>query len=920
MSILKKTQETLGKSYEDLGFLLGCLKNVLLRNGETDLSQGIPWLNDISNLKAESLTARNIHLISVCFHLLNIAEENGVVQIRRRLEEKSLTRINGLWARNFQILKDNGISQEQIVQTLAETRIEPVLTAHPTEAKQPTILEHHRELYLLLVKRENSMYTHQEQREIQREIELILERLWYSGEVHIRKPEVKSELDNVLHYLMNVFPDIILNLDRRLALAWEYLGFDLDLIGKVENHPRISFGNWVGGDRDGHPFVTADVTRDTLQTLRLNALVVVRRWLKQLKKNLSFFCYLEQTDPKLQARFRKMVEELTQAGETVEAEDESQAFRMFANLMIQKLPLDVRRDHAVQLEETSASYPDADLLVEDLKLLQEALVAFGSSTIAFNDVNDSIRIVRTFGFHLAHLDVRQNSRFHELAVAQLMNAASLDGDAFLSWDESQRLIFLNRELSSPRPFTLPKTDAGAEAKAVLDCYRVVAAFTDQYGYDAIGALVVSMTRSLSDLLTVYLLAREAGLILQEPEGMVCPLPVVPLFETIEDLEISPVILESFLDHPFTVRSLEFRKKLYQQKQPVQQVMIGYSDSNKDGGIMASQWYLYKAGSELTAVGEKKNVRIRFFHGRGGTISRGAGPTQWFVKTLPYSSIRGDMRLTVQGETIQQKYANKVNATYNMELLTACTVGSTALHQFIQKKPEVIEASLEFLADESRKKYMALVNHSHFITFFSQATPIDIIEQSKMGSRPSRRTGKRSLEDLRAIPWVFSWGQARYNLTGWYGVGSALASLKNNFPELFGEMKQKIGKDSLIRYVLSNVDTSLAATDEDVMRLYASLVEDETIRREMLDDILEEFARTREMVTLAFEIPFEKRREEHYYSNQLRAEALYPLHTKQVHLLKKWRHAIEKNSEETENLFFQLRLTVNAIAGALRATG
>lgn len=920
MSDLKKTQEIMGRAYNDLEFLLTCLKNVLLRCEKPDLAKSIPWINDISSLGMEQMTDDHVHLFSVCFHLLNIAEENGVVQIRRQMEEVSPTRINGLWSNNLQKLKDAGLTVDQIAQVISETRIEPVLTAHPTEAKQPTVLQHHRELYLLLVKRENSMYTRQEQNEIQRQMELILERLWRSGEVHIRKPDVASEFANTLHYLMNVFPEVILNLDRRLVQAWEGMGFDSNLIRETDSLPNLSFGSWIGGDRDGHPLVTADVTRDTLKALRLNALVVVRRELRKLQNNLSFFCYLNQTTTGLQKRYRQLKKELLQAGIEPDTEDESQVFRMYLGLLILKLPLNVKRDHATRLQVTEASYRTAERLIDDLKILQEALIAFGSSAIAYNDVHSAIRVLRCFGFHLACLDIRQNSQFHELALSQLMKAARLDGDAYLTWNEEQKLEFLNRELESPRPFTLPSVKAGSEAEAVLDCYRVVAGFIEENGTDAVGSLIVSMTRNLSDLLTVFLLAREAGLTRHTEKGQICPLQVVPLFETIEDLEISPEILGRFLDHPFTRRSLDYRMQLNGRTEKVQQVMIGYSDSNKDGGIMASQWHLFKAESELTATGLKKNVRIRFFHGRGGTISRGAGPTQWFVKTLPHSSIDGDMRLTEQGETIQQKYANRINATYNLELLTACTVGTTALHRHVAPTGKDSESYLDTLAAKSREKYMSLVSRTDFIAFFSQATPIDAIEQCKIGSRPARRTGKRSLEDLRAIPWVFSWGQSRFNLTGWYGTGTALKDLEDNFPQQSEKLLGGVSKDTLIRYILSNVETSLQATNEKVIKRYASLVEDDMTRDLILSDVLEELALTRNMVSRTFKVPFEERRKAHLHSNRLRDLALYPLHSRQIQLLKSWRETDSENVETAEALLFQLRLTINAIAGALRATG
>ncbi|NQU64437.1 MAG: phosphoenolpyruvate carboxylase [SAR324 cluster bacterium] len=755
MRLLSLTQQKAGKTYQDLEYVLICLQEILLESGEASLAHDIPWLSSDVSTDPSAFSAKQIHLYSIVFHLLNMVEENQAVQNRRKMEdEESFSGINGLWARNLQILKNHHISAAQIAKILKETRIEPVLTAHPTEARQPTILAHHRELYLLLVKRENQMYNHLEQHEIRREIKLVLQRIWHSGEVHTQKPSVGSELDSILHYLVNVFPEVIQILDRRLDLAWRYVGFGPELIRLAENLPDISFGNWVGGDRDGHPFVTAEVTEDTLNTLRLNALVVILRQLKELRKNLSFYCFADQTTPDFVDRYQELLNELKQSGETLHSFDESQVFRNFVQLIIAKLPVDMYRDHVIQLENHPHSYQNPSQLMNDLKLLRTSLHHFGAKAIAYADVNTAMRIVRAFGFHLAHLDIRQNSQFHEKALSQLLDSASLDGTGFLNWNEAQRLDFINRELTSSRPFTHPKVKAGMEADAVLDCYRVVDRYLDRSGVDGMGALIVSMTRNLSDLLIVYLLAREAGLTRSTEEGLVCPLPVVPLFETIEDLEMSPEILEAFLTHPFTRRSLEYQMRHRQKERPIQQVMIGYSDSNKDGGIIASQWHLYKAESELMEVGRKVGVSNRYFHGRGGTISRGAGPTQWFIKSLPHSSIKGDMRLTVQGETIQQQYANKINATYNLELLSACTVGSTALHTYTPKTGDSSEAVMAFLAEESQQKYMALINHADFIQFFSESTPIDAIESCKMGSRPARRTGKRTLADLRAIPWVF----------------------------------------------------------------------------------------------------------------------------------------------------------------------
>ncbi len=542
-------------------------------------------------------------------------------------------------------------------------------------------------------------------------------------------------------------------------------------------------------------------------------------------------------------------------------------------------------------------------------------------SIAHADLNHMIRLADTFGFHLAHLDVRQNSHFHELAIAQLLNAASLDGEWYLQASEEERLDFINKELQSNRPFTHPGMDLEENAQAVTSCYNVLAGHIRKYGQEGLGSLIVSMTRSLSDLLAVYLLARESGLTRQTEEGLVCVLPVVPLLETIEDLAQGPEILKSFLKHPFTVRSLKYLKKTRGKKNLVQQVMVGYSDSNKDGGILASQWGLYEAQSRLAKVGEEMGVKIRFFHGKGGSISRGAGPTHWFIKALPPNSVNGDIRLTEQGETIAQKYANKINASYNLELLLAGTASATFLNQIHKNEAYAFADLMSKLSVESKKYYTSLIQHKNFLQFFSEATPIDAIESSKIGSRPSRRTGRRSLEDLRAIPWVFSWSQSRFNMTSWYGIGSTFQNLMKTDTDEFSRFKEGAVYDPFIRYVLTNVDTSLAATDEDIMQSYASLVVDDKVRQTIMKLMLDELKKTREVFNILLEKPISERRKQHWYSNVIRATAMYDLHMKQVDLLKKWRfQKKEGDMKNADKTLTSLLLTINAIASALRNTG
>jgi len=919
MSTLALVQNKLTKVYNDLEFLLICLKEVMIESGETELAKDIPWISDANNFENKAFTEKHLHLFSTCFQLLNIVEVNGAVQNRRKTEnEKSLSEINGLWSYNLKLLKEKGISPEEIVAQLAKIHVEPVLTAHPTEAKRTVMLEHLRNLYLLVVKRENQMYSKMEQIQIRKNIKIILHRIWRTSDIYTEKPDVSSELDNITHYLTQVFPEVIKLHDRRLIQAWEDAGFDQQLIRKANSFPKITFGNWVGGDRDGHPLVTAEVTRKTLLKLREKAFEVIKKELLGLQKNLSFNVTISQLSPEFQKKYAHLYHEIKERRDGFKMQYKGEAFKQFLEFLLAKIPVSTLRGI---FEEDEASYRLPAELIADLYLLKKGLIDFGASEIAYTDMNDAIRVATTFGFHLAKLDIRQNSHFKELALSQLMNAAQLDGDAFLSWGVNERVSFINDELNSSRPFTLPGTELENEAKATIDAYRVIYEHINKYNTEAIGSIIVSMTRNVSDLLVVYLLEREAGLLIKTKDGLASQLPVVPLFETIEDLVNSPQILDAFLSHPVTKNSLKWQQKRDALPNMLQQVMIGYSDSNKDGGIFASQWYLHEAQTKLVEIGKKHNVKIRFFHGKGGSISRGAGPTHWFLKALPAGSINGDIRLTEQGETIERKYANNYNAVYNIELLTAGTLAATMLNKNNNQKDHELSEELNYLANRSMEVYKDLTQQPGFIQFYEKATPIDALEQSKIGSRPSRRTGTRSLSDLRAIPWVFSWSQCRFNITSWYGIGTTLEEMYEKEPEKFERFRKFVETDSFIRYVLTNVDSSIASSDENIFRKYANLASEVPESAMFISKMTEELTKTRRMIDVLLNIPLVERRENHYYSTLLRSEAMEPLHQHQALLLDKWRKFnSEGKTTEADHLLIELLRCINAIAGAIGFTG
>lgn len=903
------------KVAHDYRFLLDCFIEMLEGIGDQELAGR---LRDGSGLPASAgvLHERTMQAWSISFQLLNMAEENSAAQHRRNLEAaEGVQSLPGLWGDAFRRLAELGVTQEEIAAELPLVEVEPALTAHPTEAKRRSVLEQHRELYLLLVKRENRMWTPGEQEGIRSEIKVILERLWRTGEILFEKPEVSAERRNVLHYLHTTFPDVLPMLDKRLEYAWASAGFERNLMADPRKLPRLAFGSWVGGDRDGHPLVTAETTRQTLAEMRGHALRLVRHHLDRLASKLSLSERLQSPGDRMKARMAMMAGELGGKGEKAVARNPQEPWRQFVNLMVASLPVDP--EAAVP----HAHYRRPAQLIEDLDLLRESLEGIGAANVAQMAVAPVYRIVQTFGFHLGRLDIRQNSRFHDLALSQLMTAAGLDGAAFLEWDEAGRLEFLDRELLSPRPFTHPDMHAGPEAEAVLSCYRVLYDHAGNFGTEGIGSLIVSMTRSVSDLLVVYLLAREVGLMSPFSDGDACILPVVPLFETIGDLKHSHGIIESFLAHPVTRRSIAFQQAAAGRTRPTQQVMVGYSDSNKDGGIVSSLWNLYRAEERMIMAGKSQGVDILFFHGRGGSISRGAGPTHRFIEAQPHGGLDAGLRVTEQGETIAQKYANRISAAYNLELFLAGVTEARLTHRHAGRRPHPLEETMDFLSEKSNEAYRRLIETPGMLEFFRQATPIDIIESSRIGSRPSRRTGKASLEDLRAIPWVFSWNQSRFSLTGWYGAGSALEELRAADRNAFESLRKTGFGWPPVNYIVNNIARSLLTVDLWIIQQYSSLVADADLRETIMGQVNAEYLKCRRLLEMLYGGRLEEVHSIVHRFIKARQQGLEMLHGVQIDLLKQWRGFRDAgNQEAADAILPQLLLSVNAISSGLRTTG
>jgi phosphoenolpyruvate carboxylase len=903
--------EGFGLIDERLSYLLGCLEDALASAGETELLPFMPWSGKApkpGTLPPEGLPK----LYSIGFQLLNMIEERVAAEIRREREKAiGAESIRGLWPQALRDLQAIGLGPEEILAVLSDVHVEPVLTAHPTEAKRESVRARQRALYEELVRNEYPKYTDREKRRIRERVVTTLETLWLTAEIHLVRPDISSELRNAVHYLRDLFPTAINRLDLHFTEAWRDAGLPLNLLRSAGNIPRLTFGSWIGGDRDGHPLVTPTVTEYSLGELRTAALQLLEKELRNLASQLTVSRQLTEVPEELQERIDELTFVISNEKDVKDILDRQseEPWRQLANLMATLIGEQIGGKEG---------YENPAQLTADLDLISRTLSTSGCRLLEEQAIRPLRHKIEMFGFHLATLDVRQNSEFHDQAIAEILTAAGVeDGGDFPKWPEEKRLEFLNAELQSSRPFLHDGARIGEYADNVLDTYRVLVRHWNRSGTAGLGSLIVSMTRQLSDLLAVYLLAREAGLMSHSADGMACPLPVVPLFETMDDLHNSPGILGAFLDHPLTARSIASLPK------PEQQVMLGYSDSNKDCGILAAQVALQRAQSALTKTGLEKGVALCFFHGRGGTISRGAGPTHWFMAALPHGAMSGAFRMTEQGETIAQKYSNLANATYNLELLLAGAAINTARHRHLPETPDPAERFLDTLSAASQKAYQGLLRSEGFIGFYRQATPIDALENSRIGSRPARRTGKKShsISDLRAIPWVFSWTQARYYLPGWYGVGTALSELKENSPKDFAELKQALGKSTFLAYVLTNVETNLASANLELMQAYGELVEDPAIRAEFTKRITDEFKLTGQLLTELFDGSMADRRPRMAKTLEIREAPLKVLHHQQIALLKEWRGHIDKeNQTAADALLPKLLLSINAIASGLRTTG
>lgn len=840
--------------------------------------------------------------------LANTAEDIHTERRRRFHRDHGSGSQEGSLDAEFDKMLAGGVRSDAIVSTLEEIRVSPVITAHPTEVRRQTILTDVEVVGQLLDRRARALSSPSELDEIDAELRLAVVTLWQTAEIRISKLRVQDEINEALRYYRSSIFRTVPALQRDLAaLSEERLRHTLT------NVTPIAMGSWIGGDRDGNPFVTAPVLRLAVESQAAEAYGHHLRSIAQLSRDLSMSARLVTPTPALceladrsgdDSPFRSD-EPYRRALRLVHARTWAMAARV-----LDEVP-------GPPPHRPLEPYHSVDELLGDLDIVIDSLRSHGAGALADDRVETIQRAIQIFGTHLCGLDMRQNSAVHEQVVAELLHVGGV-ADDYLALDEAARVALLGAELASPRPLFARHAGYSELTTGELAVLTEAASAHDRFGPDTIPHYVISMAQSVSDVLEVAVLLKEVGLVRIDVDAgtIAAALDIVPLFETIGDLRAADATLIELLRHPRYAEIVASRSGW-------QEVMIGYSDSNKDGGYLASQWELYRAQRALVAAAERCGVRIRLFHGRGGTVGRGGGPAYQAILAQPPGSVHGQLRITEQGEMVAAKYAQPASARRNLETLLTATVEASCLDaEHLDADGPRFTAAMEELDQIALAAYRGLIDGTaydrpgEFVDFFRQITPIAEIATLNVGSRPASRKKSDRIEDLRAIPWVFGWSQCRLNIPGWFGAGSAFDAFASDDDrrQLLVEMQTRW---PFFRAMLNNMGMVLAKTDLEIGRRYADeLVDDAGLRNAVFERIEHEHG-----LALAWHAELtgsdDPLADNPALARSIRNRFPYldPLHVMQVDLLRRYR-----SGDQDELVRRGIQLTLNTIATGLRNSG
>ncbi|WP_441998739.1 phosphoenolpyruvate carboxylase [Microvirga sp. 2TAF3] len=854
-------------------------------------------LNSLSHGRTNQI----IRAYSYFSHLANIAEDQHHVRRSRAHAMAASAPREGTIARALKLAREAGVTQSDLQRFFSSALVCPVLTAHPTEVRRKSTIDREMEVAQILAQRDRQRLTPEEIATSEEALRRAILTLWQTSILRRNRLKVIDEVMNGLSYYDYTF---FQELPRFYASLEDQLAVMDPLWTTLELPSFLRMGSWIGGDRDGNPFVTADALRQAL--------------LLQSRQALGF--YLEEinllgSELSLDGRYVSVSEQLQKLADIspdLSPHRQDEPYRraisgIYARLAATATALghgEVAR-HAVG---EAPAYAGVDELEGDLSTLHRSLMSNGSGTLARGRLRKLRRAVDVFGFHLASLDLRQNSDVHERVVGELFEKAS-PGIGYAGLSEEGRIALLLEELRTPRPLTSPYLDYSQETASELAIVHEAAEAHKRYGRAAVPNYVISKASTPSDILEVALLLKEVGLL--RPRDGEMSVNIIPLFETIGDLRQCSRVMDELFSMPDYMRFLRSRDQ-------AQEVMLGYSDSNKDGGFLTSGWELYKAEIELIEVFKRHGVALRLFHGRGGSVGRGGGPSYQAILAQPGGAVQGAIRITEQGEVIAGKYSNPDLGRRNLEILAAATLEASLLHTGSPAPREEYLKAMEELSDSAYKAYRNLVYETEgFERYFWESTVIGEIAHLNIGSRPASRTNSRRIEDLRAIPWVFGWAQCRLMLPGWYGFGSAVNAWLKAHPDTGLALLQEMYREwPFFEALLSNMDMVLAKSNIAIASRYAKLVEDEglreaifpRLRREWEDSIAKLLAITGQN-TMLDRNPLLAR------SIRNRFPYLDPLNHLQIELLKRHRAG-----DADERVVQGIHLSINGIAAGLRNSG
>jgi phosphoenolpyruvate carboxylase len=874
----------------------------------------------IDGLPPETLS-HVVRAFSTYFLLANIAEEEWAHRTRRRQVHRGERLWYGSFDDTLRGLKAEGVSAGQLQDLLDALHFQPVFTAHPTEAKRRTVLEAQRRLAVLAKRLDDPALADHQRGGIERQLANQIQVLWKTDEVRVNKPQVVDEIKNGLFYfretLFDAVPRIYRNLERAIDTVYGAEGGT-----RAIRMPRVlKFGSWIGGDRDGNPFVTHGVTRLALRMQARQAIRLYHGRIDELSLSLTHSSTLVQPSAEFAERMAELADIEAEAYRHEPLRYAREPYRRLLFLMNYRLGCQLAR-----LEDVVAGRPDPgngsgygseDEFLGDLRLIGRSLASHGDANLAEAELKDLIIQVETFGFFLAQLDIRQESTRHTQAVTELFAMApNLPDYAGLS--EEERLKVLGDMLSHGGTPLLYCDDLSAETRETLAVMRTMVELRREISPRAFGAYVISMTHDASHVLEVMFLASFAGLAGRRPDGSWhSDVVVSPLFETIDDLTRIGPVLESLLEVPAY-------RALLAASGNVQEVMLGYSDSCKDGGILASSWNLYKAQKVIAGITGKRGIACRIFHGRGGTIGRGGGPTHEAILAQPPGTVNGTIKFTEQGEVLSAKYAHADTAVYELTMgITGLLKASRCLTVSCTPDPADFVAAIDDLARLGEDAYRDLTDHTpNFIDYFYEATPLSEIGMLNIGSRPShRKKADRSKYSVRAIPWVFAWAQARQTIPAWYGIGTALERWGGGDDKRWATLRAMYKDWPFFRALLGNSEMSLSKSELSIAHEYSALCEDPAVARDIFGRIAGEYLRTADQM-LALKNQSELLEDNPHLALSLARRNPYmdPINHIQITALKRFRALSEEDGDERSRWLLPLLRSINALATGMRNTG